>query len=294
MNQMIQTLKQAHTLGLDLESHYKYSFGNMISLIQISTHTADYLLDPFKTYDEIRSDLRKVLEDPKKLLVVHGAANDLIWLKGELGICPKGVIDVQIYDMLETGTKQGISFDRLRDKYIHGNACVNKKVTDKSICQLADWRLRPLPKDLQIYAQEDSHYVLKIWNEILKQGKTDLIKAAVHQTKNLLLKEYSPPKFDYTDQLKRQKLKNLIFPDNFKLFQLLWKFQTYLGRLQDQNPLMYFTIRQLLNISRQRPTDRLSLHWSPRLGMLEKSKLKRQKEMGPRICYKGAKEQTKS
>ncbi|CAG7818251.1 unnamed protein product, partial [Allacma fusca] len=53
----------------------QYSFGNMISLMQISTFKKDFLVDPFTLHDEIRSELKLKIEDPGTLLIVHGGAN---------------------------------------------------------------------------------------------------------------------------------------------------------------------------------------------------------------------------
>ncbi len=37
---------------------------------------------------------------------------------------------------------------------------------DKSIAQLADWRLRPLPTALKVYARHDSHALLRAWTHM--------------------------------------------------------------------------------------------------------------------------------
>ncbi len=35
---------------------------------------------------------------------------------------------------------------------------------EKQIAQVADWRVRPLPTALAVYARHDSHALLRAWN----------------------------------------------------------------------------------------------------------------------------------
>ncbi|CAG7726335.1 unnamed protein product [Allacma fusca] len=85
---MMQETKDECTLGFDIDGHMQYSIGNIISLMQISTFKKDFLVDPFTLHDEIRSELKLKIEDPGTLLIVHGGANDILWLKGEFKIFP--------------------------------------------------------------------------------------------------------------------------------------------------------------------------------------------------------------
>ena len=57
---------------------------------------------------------------------------------------------------------------------------VAKKVTDKKF-QMADWRMRPLPQEMIKYARIDTHYIIKIYNEL----KTKLIDQS-NENLNLL------------------------------------------------------------------------------------------------------------
>lgn len=51
--------------------------------------------------------------------------------------------------------------------------------------QLADWRIRPLPEELKMYAREDTHYLIYIYQmlkkELLEQanGQPNLLKAVI-------------------------------------------------------------------------------------------------------------------
>lgn len=53
-----------------------------------------------------------------------------------------------------------------------------------SMCryQLADWRIRPLPDELMLYARMDTHYLLYIWRKM----KEELLEANAGQPRLLL------------------------------------------------------------------------------------------------------------
>lgn len=64
---------------------------------------------------------------------------------------------------------------------------VNKKF------QLADWRIRPLPNEMLKYAQEDTHYLLYIYDRmrkdlIEKDSSKQLIQAVFEFSKKICLK----------------------------------------------------------------------------------------------------------
>ena len=67
--------------------------------------------------------------------------------------------------------------------------------------QLADWRVRPLPEEMQKYAREDTHYLLYIYDRIridlLEEGirrnalnPKALLRATIHHSVGIALKSY--------------------------------------------------------------------------------------------------------
>lgn len=65
--------------------------------------------------------------------------------------------------------------------------------------QLADWRVRPIPREMMHYAREDTHYLLYIYDclrqELLERGakespsnQLNLLKMAMHKSNSICLK----------------------------------------------------------------------------------------------------------
>ena len=81
---------------------------------------------------------------------------------------------------------------------------VAKTVTDKKF-QMADWRMRPLPQEMTKYARIDTHYMVKIYNEL----KTKLIDQS-NENLNLLRLVFSSSSFGYTFRVKQKEEGGLV------------------------------------------------------------------------------------
>lgn len=127
------------------------------------------------------------------------------------------------------------SFDYLLKKYIGVNA-------DKKY-QLADWRIRPLPVEMRKYAQEDTHYLLYIYdvmkNELLELGKEsdNKLKNVLDRSKQVCLHKYEKNLFNEEGYLKfyeRYKKKNLN-PMQLELLRLLYNWRDAISRQDDES-----------------------------------------------------------
>lgn len=115
--------------------------------------------------------LNEVFTDPKVLKVFHGADYDVEWLQRDLS-----VYVVNMFDTHQAARR--LNFARLSLAYLIKHYCDLE--LDKTF-QLADWRIRPLPEELILYARLDTHYLLYVWDSM----KMDLLKLANERT-NLL------------------------------------------------------------------------------------------------------------
>ncbi|KAH8584027.1 RRPp PMC2 like exosome exoribonuclease subunit [Cryptosporidium sp. chipmunk genotype I] len=141
-------------LAIDVEHHSNQSYKGFVSLIQLSTRTHDYIIDPFNLFNEIRM-LNDLTANPRILKVLHGSDYDIIWLQRDFS--------VYIVNMFDTGqaarilnTPGGFSLKNLLSIYC--SLDIDKRF------QLADWRERPLSNELIEYARGDTHYLLYIYD----------------------------------------------------------------------------------------------------------------------------------
>ena len=73
---MIQELRQSNEIAVDLENHSIRSYQGFCCLVQISTRTKDYIIDPFPLSAQMPV-LGVILSDPSIVKVFHGSDMDI-------------------------------------------------------------------------------------------------------------------------------------------------------------------------------------------------------------------------
>lgn len=66
---MLQDLKQAKEIAIDLEHHDIHSYVGIVCLMQISTRDQDWIVDTLKPWREDLQVLNEVFADPKIIKV---------------------------------------------------------------------------------------------------------------------------------------------------------------------------------------------------------------------------------
>jgi len=147
---MIGRLKSEPALAVDTESNSLYVYREQVCLIQISTPSADYLIDPLALAD--LSALGPLLADPRVLKVFHGAEYDLITLYRDFGFTVANLFDTMWASRILGWSAHGLG-DLLQ---AHFGVAVDKRY------QRANWAVRPLPPEQLDYARLDTHYLLPL------------------------------------------------------------------------------------------------------------------------------------
>ena len=91
---MIQELRLAEDIAVDLENHSIRSFQGLCCLMQISTRTKDFIIDPLALFSSMPV-LGVIFADPSIVKVFHGSENDIEWLQRDFGL--------YIVNMFDTG-----------------------------------------------------------------------------------------------------------------------------------------------------------------------------------------------
>ena len=130
---MLEELKNAKEIAIDLEHHDMRSYVGLTSLMQISTREQDWIVDTLEPWREELQVLNEVFANPSILKVFHGSFMDMIWLQRDFGLYV-----VNLFDTF--WACQALQFPRaslawLLEKY-------TGFVANKSKFQTADWRVR--------------------------------------------------------------------------------------------------------------------------------------------------------
>lgn len=157
LKEMYEKLKDERILAVDLEHHSFHSYTGLVSLIQISNSTEDFLVDPIKLREALQSpelSLNRFMSDPTILKIFHGAESDIAWLQRDF--------DTFVVNMFDSyHAAKALNLPRLSLAFLLEYFCgveLDKKY------QLADWRERPMPAEMVEYARKDTHYLVHLYH----------------------------------------------------------------------------------------------------------------------------------
>ena len=142
-------------IAIDTESNSLHAYQEQVCLIQFSTSTQDYLLDPLALPD--LHILAPLFENPEIIKIFHAAEYDLICLKRDFGFHFVNIFDTMVAARILGYKKVGLG-NILDQKF---NVNVDKKF------QKADWGKRPMTAAMLNYARFDTHYLIEL-REMLK------------------------------------------------------------------------------------------------------------------------------
>jgi len=157
--EMSAALETAPWVSIDLEHHSMHSFHGFVCLMQLSTETHDFIIDPL--CPEVRTALldlqqsailRRLLMSPSCLTILHGCDNDMAWLATNFNMYLIGVLDTAQLAKAVGASSRSLAVLLKR----HFNVKVDKQH------QLADWRQRPLPAKLLTYARGDTRHLAQL------------------------------------------------------------------------------------------------------------------------------------
>jgi ribonuclease D len=145
--QLVGQLATESLLAIDTESNSLHAYQERVCLIQLSTRTQDYILDPLKIRD--MQPLATLVADARIEKVFHAAEYDLMCLKRDFGYTFVNLFDTMVAARI-CGVK-AIGLGALLGSHFGVKL-------DKSH-QRDDWGRRPLSSASLSYAQMDTHYL---------------------------------------------------------------------------------------------------------------------------------------
>ncbi|KAG0276068.1 exosome nuclease subunit [Linnemannia exigua] len=192
LKEMCKALEVQREIAIDLEHHDYRSFQGFVCLMQISTRDQDYIIDTLELRGSLHL-LNQAFTDPKIVKVFHGAEHDIIWLQRDFGIYIVNLFDT--YHATKLLEFSAHSLAHLLKLYADYDA-------DKRY-QLADWRIRPLPKEMLNYARSDTHFLLYVYdrmrNALLDKSNPvthNLLHATLQRSSETALKRHTKDIYD--------------------------------------------------------------------------------------------------
>lgn len=137
--------------------------------------------------------------------------------------------------------------------------------------QLADWRVRPLPEEMQKYAREDTHYLLYIYDRIridlLEAGVARnalnpkaLLRSTLHKSNAIALKAYIKPVCkEYNFWAIVERARHTHTPNQLNCLKMLLKWRDVVARLDDESAHQMLPNHVLFSMAKDMPTTKNEL-----------------------------------
>lgn len=256
-------------IAVDVEHHQYRSYQGLVCLVQISTRWKDFIIDALSPIiRQISAKLNDAFADPAKVKILHGAEHDVLWLQRDLGLYLVGLFDTFHATNVLHFPQHGLAY--LLSRYIDF-------VADKRY-QRADWRIRPLPKEMMYYARSDTHTLVHIYDclrfEIEKVQGPVGIHTVFELSKKTAQKTYA--KEQWNDSIdSREGWRNswrqlggiealdtdarwdregiLGLTQTERLFRALHNWRDEVARLEDESPKFILGSHNLLNLASRAP-----------------------------------------
>src|SRR6266550_4115908 len=153
--ELLPLIERNARVAVDTEADSLHCYREKLCLLQVSLPEGDFLVDPLAG-----SDLAPLADTlARKEIVLHGADYDLRLLRRALNFQPARLFDTVIAARL-LGVRE-FSYAALVGKYFGIELAKGS--------QKANWALRPLSPKMEVYARNDTHYLLPLAEKLEMQ-----------------------------------------------------------------------------------------------------------------------------
>jgi ribonuclease D len=248
---MLEALVGEPSLALDTESDSLYRYFYKVCLVQVSTASTDYLLDPLRLPDI--SGLNDLLADPSIEKVIHAAENDVVVLKRDFGFRFAHLFDTMVAARI-LGLPR-VSLAALLEE--------NFAVKLDKRAQLTDWGRRPLTTEQLSYARLDTHYLMPLRDLLAKELLARRRWREASETFAALpdLVPVDRP-FDPEGFWRNREARSLS-PQELAVLRELYLWRDGQARALDLPPFKVVDDRVLVQLSRNQPRELRNLGLSP-------------------------------
>ena len=147
LHKLARRLQKESLVAVDTESNSLFAYQEQVCLVQLSTRTDDWVVDPLAIGD--LTPLASLFADPNIEKIFHAAEYDILCMKRDFGFIFANLFDTMVTARIIGRKTFGLA--AMLEEFF--GIEVNKRF------QRADWSIRPIPPDQLRYAQIDTHYL---------------------------------------------------------------------------------------------------------------------------------------
>ncbi|MHB0875996.1 MAG: ribonuclease D [Anaerolineae bacterium] len=246
---VLDDLTQQPAVGVDTESNSLYRYHERVCLIQISTPTMDYVIDPLAV--DVRP-LGELFSSPGVEKVFHAGEYDILCLKRDYGFSFHRVFDTMIAGRVLGLSHLGLSA-MLGERF---GLRLDKKM------QRADWGKRPLDDHRLQYAAMDSRHLIVLRDALLGELQARGLTAAAREGAVALCRlQYRAKLFNPDSCLRWPEARTLEATEQAVLRELFcWREET--AKLLDEPPFRILSNDSLVRLALLQPRSLQALEFT--------------------------------
>ncbi len=238
---VLERLSSSSRMAVDVEADSLYHYFEKVCLIQISSDSDTYILDPL-TINNIDA-LAPMMSNPSMEKVFHAASYDFYCLQRDYGFSFRNVFDTHIAAQLLGYEFLGLSALMEELLGIHHS---KRRQRD-------DWSRRPLKSEQLEYAAMDTHHLLRLRDtlatELRHKKRQDW---ADEEFETAVAVERQPREFD-ANGFRRIKGCRDLQPQEQVILQALYIFRDTIARELDVPPFKAINNSVLIDLVRKPP-----------------------------------------
>jgi ribonuclease D len=236
---LVEALSAEPAIAVDTESNSFHVYRERVCLIQVSTRSADYVVDPLATDPGL---LGPVLAGSRSV-VLHGADYDVRCLKREFGFQLSGLFDTMA--AARRLGRVGLGLSSLVEQHFGVRLAKDS--------QRSDWGRRPLSPGQVLYAALDTHFLLPLHDLLSRElAERGLVEHAREEFVRIASVEPRPKVFD-PDAWTRLKATRDLDPRGRAILRALWIAREERASALDRPPFKVMPEHAMIEVARRKP-----------------------------------------
>jgi len=263
LDDVVNEVMACEVVGVDTEADSLHSYFEKVCLIQISTPSTDFLIDPL-TVDP--APLGDSFSNPAIVKLFHGADYDLRITNRDFGFTTRSLVDTMVCAQLLG--EEGWGLAALLKKYF--DVDLDKRH------QRADWAKRPLSASMAQYAAMDTRHLAALASELQQRLEArERWSWALEEFERLEAIRHEPE--EDTERYRRLKGAGRLGRRGLAALERLWLWRDQIARNRDVPPFKVIGNDTLVGIAEALPRDIDALKSIKSMGAVHLSRY------GPRI-----------
>ncbi|MBC8369365.1 MAG: ribonuclease D [Planctomycetes bacterium] len=242
LTKAVEIWTAAGIIGVDTEANSFFAYHERLCLMQVSTDSQDWIVDPFALGDDMQI-MSPLLADPNIIKIFHAAEFDLMLIKKDMGVEVKGLFDTQVAMTFLRHQKTGLA--ALIESYYGIQLSKDE--------QRSNWGKRPLSDKQIAYARIDTHFLVDVYNKLLPELKEQNMVGAAYGEFERQMREILMPAESNPDRYLKLKGAKKLNPSQLAKLKALFDWREAAASKKDVPPFKVMSNPGLIGIAEVNP-----------------------------------------